>query len=228
MMLSAAAITLERHVVFRLFGVPVTTTVVTTWALVAGLSLAAVLAGRGLRERASRWQAVAEWGVTMIRGLITDMTGEPADLYVPLVATVGLFVLTANLMSVLPYVEAPTADLNTPVTLAIIVFFSVHYFGARKFGLWGYVKKFTEPSVLLLPFNLIGNITRTFSLAIRLFANMLSHQIVVAVLLLVLPLIVPAVLQVFGLFIGALQAYIFTILTVVYIAGAVQAEGEVS
>jgi F-type H+-transporting ATPase subunit a len=227
-MLADVAITLERHAVFRLYGVPVTTTVITTWALLATLGLAAVVAGRNLRERPARWQAVVEWGVSAVRGLISDMTGEPGELYVPLVATVGLFVLTANLMSVLPFVDAPTADLNTPVTLAVIVFFSVHYFGVRKFGLWGYIQKFTEPSVLLLPFNLIGNVTRTFSLAIRLFGNMLSHQIIVAVLLLILPLIVPAVLQVFGLFIGVLQAYIFTILTVVYIAGAVRAEGEVS
>jgi F-type H+-transporting ATPase subunit a len=220
-------ISLKRDVVFHLFGVPVTTTVVTTWAMVAGLTLVAVIAGRGLRERPSRWQAVAEWGIGAIRGLASDMTGEAGDLYVPLVATVGLFVLVANLMSVLPFVEAPTADLNTPLTLAVIVFFSVHYFGIRKLGAWGYVKRFAQPSILLLPFNLIGNVTRTFSLAIRLFGNMLSHQVVVAVLLLILPLIVPAVLQVFGLFIGILQAYIFTILTVVYIAGAVRAEGEI-
>jgi F-type H+-transporting ATPase subunit a len=124
-------------------------------------------------------------------------------------------------------VEAPTADINTPAALALVVFFSVHYFGVRRLGLGGYLRKFARPFVLFLPINVLGNLTRTLSLAIRLFGNMVSHQIIVAILLLILPLVVPAVLEVFGLFIGVLQAYIFTILTIVYIGGAVRAGGEV-
>jgi F-type H+-transporting ATPase subunit a len=216
---------LEKDVVFTVFGVEVTATVVATWAMVASLSLLGFYAGRHLAERPSRWQAVAEWGIGGISSVIDEMTGESGRRYLPLIATIGVFVLVANLMSVLPYVEAPTANISTPAALAVIVFFSVHYFGVREQGAWGYLKTFAEPSVLLLPMNVLGHLTRTFSLAIRLFGNMLSHQIIVAVLLVVLPLVVPAVLEVFGLFIGVLQAYIFTILTVVYIAGAVRAEG---
>jgi F-type H+-transporting ATPase subunit a len=222
----AADSVLEKDVVFTLLGVEVTATVVATWAMVAVLSVLAIYAGRHLQERPSRWQAVAEWGVGSLSGLIDEMTGESGRRYLPLVATMGVFVLIANLMAVLPSVDAPTATISTPAALAVIVFFSVHYFGVRELGLGGYLRTFAEPSVLLLPMNLMAHLTRTFSLAIRLFGNMLSHQIIVAVLLVVLPLVIPAVLEVFGLFIGVLQAYIFTILTVVYIAGAVRAEGE--
>lgn len=217
---------LEKDVVFRLLGVDITATVVATWAMVAVLSVCAVYAGSHLRQRPSRWQAVAEWGIGGLTGLIEDMTGEESRRYLPLVATIGLFVLVANLMAVLPYVDAPTANISTPAALAVIVFVSVHYFGIRELGLASYLRSFAQPSVLLLPMNLLGHLTRTFSLAIRLFGNMLSHQIIVAVLIVVLPLVIPAVLEVFGLFIGVLQAYIFTILTVVYVAGAVRAEGE--
>ena len=216
---------LEKNVVFHVFGVGITSTVIATWAMVGVLAALGIYAGRHLQERPSCWQAVAEWGVGAINGLIEEMTGEDSRRYLPLIATTGLFILVANLMSIIPTVEAPTASINTPAALAVIVFFSVHYFGIRQLGLWRYLKGFAEPMPLMLPMNVLSHLTRTFSLAIRLFGNMLSHQIIVAVLLVVLPLVVPAVLEVFGLFIGVLQAYIFTILTVVYIAGAVNAEG---
>ena len=217
---------IEKNVVFHVLGIGITSTVIATWAMVAVIAALAGYAGRHLQERPSRWQAVCEWGVGAVSGLIEEMTGEDARRYLPLIATTGLFILVANLMSIVPTVEAPTASINTPAALAVIVFFSVHYFGIRELGFWDYLKTFALPTPLLLPMNILSHLTRTFSLAIRLFGNMLSHQIIVAVLLLVLPLVVPAVLEVFGLFIGVLQAYIFTILTVVYIAGAVRVEGE--
>ena len=215
---------LEHDTVFDIAGVGVTETVVATWALVGVLAVVGVVAGRRVQEEPSGWQSVVEWGFTWLRGFVAQMTGSDGALYVPLVATVGLFILAANTMSVIPFVKAPTADLNTPLALAVIVFFSVHYFGARRLGVRRYARSFAQPSIILLPMNILSNLTRTFSLAIRLFGNMLSHEVIVAVLLLVLPLVLPAVLEVFGLFIGVLQAYIFTILTAVYIGGAVRGE----
>jgi F-type H+-transporting ATPase subunit a len=217
---------LERGVVFSLAGLPVTTTVVTTWGMVVVLCAAALLTGKRLRERPSRWQAAVEWGVSVLQKMLEEVTGGYGERYLPLVLTIAIFVLVANLMSVLPFVEAPTADINTPVALAAIVFCSVHYFGIRDMGLWRYLKKFAQPVFILLPINILEHFTRTLSLAVRLFGNMLSHQIIVAILLLILPLVVPAVLEILGLFIGILQAYIFTVLTMVYIGGAVRAEGE--
>jgi len=140
----------------------------------------------------------------------------------------GLFILVANTMSILPFVEAPTADINTPAALAVIVFLSTHFYGIRELGVRSYLANFLQPTPLLLPINIISQISRTVSLAVRLFGNMMSHQVIVAIILLILPLIVPALLEIFGLFIGAIQAYIFTILTIVYIGGAVRAGGEFS
>jgi F-type H+-transporting ATPase subunit a len=217
---------LEPEVVFFVFGLRVTTTVVTTWGLVATLSAVAVFAGRRIHDQPSRWQALAQYGLQTVRGMLDEVTGGSGEPYLPLVATLAIFILLANLTSVLPFVEAPTADINTPFALAAIVFCSVHYYGIRELGGWAYLKKFAQPVVILLPLNILGNITRTLSLAIRLFGNMISHQIIVAILLVILPLVVPVLLELFGLFVGILQAYIFTILTIVYIGGAVRAGGE--
>jgi F-type H+-transporting ATPase subunit a len=216
---------LERRTVFWIAGMPVTTTVVSTAALVAVLSALAVLAGRTIQARPGRWQAVAEWGIGALEGLLDEVVGDGAR-YLPLVATLGVFILAANLMSTLPFVQAPTADVNTPTALALIVFGSVHYYGVRESGVLGYLRRFAQPMPLLLPINVLTNLTRTFSLAIRLFGNMISHQIIVAILLLILPLVVPAALEIFGMFISVLQAYIFTVLTIVYLGGAVRAGGE--
>lgn len=216
---------LERPVVLWIAGVPVTTTVVFTAALVGVLSALAVLAGGTIQARPSRWQASAEWGVRALEGLLDEVVGDGAQ-YLPLVATLGVFILAANLMSALPFVQAPTADVNTPAALALVVFGSVHYYGMRESGFLGYLRKFAQPVPVLLPINVLTNLTRTFSLAIRLFGNMISHQIIVAILLLILPLVVPAVLEIFGMFISVLQAYIFTVLTIVYLGGAVRAGGE--
>lgn len=217
--------TFEHDVVLTLLGLPVTTTVVTTWGTLVVLLILGAILGRRVRQTPSRWQALLEWGMNSLSGLLEEMTGGPGDRYLPLVATVGIFVLTLNLVGALPFVESPTADVNTPVALAVIVFFSVHYFGIRELGPVGYLRTFAQPVIILFPINVLSNLTRTLSLAIRLFGNMISHQIIVAVLLLILPLVIPAVLEVFGLFIGVIQAYIFTILTIVYIGGAVRAEG---
>ena len=209
-----------------LLGLPVSTTVVSTWIMVAVLALLAFVASTKIRQTPSRWQATLEWGLDALHHMLEEVTGGSGERYLPLVATVAVFVLVANLMSALPLVEAPTADINTPFALAVIVFFSVHYYGIRNMGVWAYLGKFAQPVVVLLPINILEHFTRTLSLTIRLFGNMMSHQIIVAVIFLILPLMVPVVLEIFGLFIGILQAYIFTLLTIVYIGGAVRAEGE--
>ena len=216
---------LERHVLVSLPGLPVTSTVVATFGMVVLLSILALVAGRSIRETPARWQAVAEWGLSVLGDMLEEVT-ESRTRYLPLVATLAVFVLAANSMGVLPFVEAPTADINTPAALALIVFVSVHYYGVREAGVVGYLGQFARPTVLLLPINILAHVTRTLSLAIRLFGNMVSHQIIVAILLVILPLVVPAMLELFGLLIGMLQAYIFTVLTIVYIGGAVRAGGE--
>ena len=215
---------LEQDVVFSPFGVPITSTVVTTWAMVAVLSAVAIVAGRRIRERPSGWQSVAEWGTRALTGMIEETTGRAGWPFLPLVASLGIFIVVANALPMLPFVEAPTADVNTPVALALLVFCASPYYGIRELGLLGYLRKFAEPVPFLVPINILHYVSRTFSLAIRLFGNMISHQLIVAIILLILPLVVPVILEVFGLFIGILQAYIFIVLTTVYLGAAVQAE----
>ena len=216
---------LDRAVVFWIAGLPVTSTVVATAALVTVLAALAYWGGRRIESSPAGWQAAAEWGLRLLRETLDEATGH-GERYLPLVATVAIFVLTANLMSAIPFAEAPTADINTPVALAAVVFFSVHDYGIREAGFGAYLKRFAQPTIILLPINILSNLTRTLSLAIRLFGNMVSHQIIVAVLFVIVPLLVPALLEVFGLFVGVLQAYIFTVLTIVYIGGAVRAGAE--
>ena len=215
-------------VVFTLAGYPITMTVVATWGMVMVVGIVGIVAGRRVQERPGRWQSAVEWGIRSIDSSLQDMAGGETTKYVPLVATLGLFILIANTMSIIPYVEAPTADINTPAALAVIVFLSTHVYGIRELGAGTYLGNFLKPTPLLLPINIISQISRTVSLAVRLFGNMMSHQVIVAVILLILPLILPALLEIFGLFIGAIQAYIFVILTIVYIGGAVRAGGEYS
>ncbi|SEP08606.1 ATP synthase F0 subcomplex A subunit [Halogranum amylolyticum] len=201
-------------------------TVLETTGMVGVVGLLGILAGRRVRERPSEWQAALEWGYRYLENLLSEVTEKEAGYrYVPLVATLAVFILSAALMGTLPLLEAPTANLNTTVALALIVFFAAHYYGIQEHGWGGYLRQFAEPTWLLVPINVLGHITRTISLAIRLFANMLSHQVIIAVLLLIAPLVIPVLFELFGLFIGALQAYIFTLLTIVYIGGAVRAQG---
>jgi len=201
-------------------------TVLETTGMVGVVGLLGILAGRRIRARPSEWQAAIEWGYRYLEGLLSEVTEKESGYrYIPLVATLAVFILSAALMGTFPLLEAPTANLNTTVALALVVFFATHYFGIREHGWIEYLRQFAEPSWILVPINVLGHITRTVSLAIRLFANMLSHQVIIAVLLLVAPLVIPVIFELFGLFIGALQAYIFTLLTIVYIGGAVRAQG---
>jgi len=207
-------------------GFPIPGIVLETTGMVAVVGLLGALAGRRVREHPSEWQAALEWGYRYLEDLLAQVTGkESGHQYVPLVATLAVFILAAALMGALPLLDVPTANLNTAAALALVVFFAAHYYGIREHGWGGYFRQFAEPSWILVPINVLGHVTRTFSLAIRLFANMLSHQVIIAVLLLIAPLVVPVIFELFGLFVGALQAYIFTLLTIVYIGGAVRAQG---
>jgi F-type H+-transporting ATPase subunit a len=132
----------------------------------------------------------------------------------------------ANLLGLIPGLQSPTPDINTPLAMAIIVFFSVPYFGIRSQGLWGYLKHYVEPIFLMLPIEIASEIARTFSLTFRLFGNILGEEIIIAILFIIAPFIVPVPMMLFSIFTGVLQAYIFTLLTCVYIGGAVKAHQQ--
>jgi F-type H+-transporting ATPase subunit a len=161
--------------------------------------------------------------VEAIDGLIRNMIPEHPRLFLPVVGTLAVFITAANLGGLIPGLKSPTADINTPLAMAIVVFFSVHYYGIRKKGLLGHLKHYVEPIFILLPIELASELARTLSLTFRLFGNILGEEIVIAVLFLILPYFIPVPMMLFSIFTSVIQAYVFAMLTVVYISGAVQA-----
>jgi F-type H+-transporting ATPase subunit a len=217
---------LASTVVFHLGPVAITRPVVTTWAIMIALMLACRIATRRSALRPDRWQSVLEILVSGIVKQIEDVIGKDARPFLPLVGTLFIFLVTANLSGVLPGVEAPTSKLETPAALALIVFVSVHYFGVRARGLGGYLASFAEPKLIMLPLNLVSEVTRTFSLMVRLFGNVMSGEFVIALVVALAGLFVPIPLMVLEILVGIVQAYIFTVLATVFIGAAVSAAGK--
>jgi F-type H+-transporting ATPase subunit a len=214
---------LENAVFFHLGIVPVSRTVLTTWGLMIVLTIGSWLATRGLRLIAGNWQAVIEATVVGIEEQISGLLSRDAGPFLPLLGTLFIFVVAANLSGILPGIKAPTASIETSAALASVIFMSVHVFGVRFQGLAGYLKGYIKPNPVLLPLNILSEITRSFSLAMRLFGNIMSEELVVAIILALAGLLVPIPFMAFGILVGLVQAYIFTVLAAVYIAGGLGA-----
>lgn len=208
-------------VLFHVGPVPITEPVVTTWVIMLVLAGAGYLATRHLQSRPDRRQMVLEAIVDGLAGQIREVLHRDARPLLPLVATLFIFLVTANLSGVLPGVQAPTARLETPAALALIVFFSVHYFGIRSLGVLGYLASFAKPKLIMLPLNVLSEITRTFSLMVRLFGNVMSGEFVIALILALAGLFVPIPFMALEILLGLVQAYIFTILATVFIGAAI-------
>jgi len=213
------------HTVFSIGPLQITSTVVNTWVMIAILGIASYFLGKSFKIRPGMVQNAIEWLEEAIQGLIAKNIGsEKSQLFFPLVATLAIFIGSSNLLGLIPGLRSPTPDINTPIAMALIVFVSVPYFGIRTRGLWGYLKHYVEPIFLMLPIEVASEIARTFSLTFRLFGNILGEEIIIAILFLISPFIVPVPMMLFSIFTGLLQAYIFTLLSCVYIGGAVKAQ----
>lgn len=212
---------LTTKVVFVLGPVPVTEPVVVTWGLMTALALAGLFIRSRLSLEPSRSQAALELFVTAMQDMIRDTMRAPPAPYLPLLGTIFAFVLLANWSSVVPGVEPPTAHIETDAALALIVFFAVIYFGIRARGLAAYLKTFAEPTLLMVPLNIVEAFTRTLSLIVRLFGNVMSGVFIVGIVLSLAGLLVPIPLMALELLTGAVQAYIFAVLAMVFIGGAV-------
>ena len=208
-------------VVFHLGPVPITQPVVTTWGLIVSLTVVSYAITRGRQRRPSRWQAVLEILVTTIEDQITATMQTAGRPFVPLLGTLFIFLVCANLSGVLPGVKAPTASLETAAALALIVFLAVHVYGLRRRGLRAYLASYAKPTVIMLPLNVLAEITRTFSLMVRLFGNILSGEFVIATTLALAGLFVPIPLMALEILIGVIQAYIFTVLAAVFIGAGI-------
>lgn len=191
-----------------------------TLALSLAFVICAILLGRGAKGN-SRTIVAAETLLLLIERELTAIFDRDPRPFIPLLATLFLFVLFANLSAALPGVKPPTEFPETAAALALIVFGAVQWFGVKSRGLLGYLRHFARPSPLLLPFHIAAEFSRTLSLAVRLFGNMMSHGLVLAIVAAIAGLLVPIPFLALGLLIGTVQAYIFTILAAVYIAAAV-------
>jgi F-type H+-transporting ATPase subunit a len=214
---------LQAAVLFHVGFVPISRTVVTTWGLIAALTAGCWVATRGFEVVAGGSQAVIETVVLGIEEQIEELLGRDAGPFLPLLGTLFIFLVVANLSGIVPGIRAPTASIETPAALASIVFLSVHFFGVRLQGFVPYLKSYLRPNPVLLPLNVLSEITRSFSLAMRLFGNIMSEELVVAIILGLAGLLVPIPFMAFGILIGLVQAYIFSVLAAVYIGGGIGA-----
>lgn len=220
----------DTFVLFRWGPIVLNATIISTWAVMALMVLGSKLVTRGLttETRFSRWQNLMEVLVTGIREQIREISGQDPGEYLSFVGTLFLFVAVCNLLSIVPGYEAPTGSLSTTAALAACVFVAVPLYGIAHRGL-SYFAQYIKPSVFMLPFNIMGELSRTLALAVRLFGNVMSGTMIVGILLGVTPLLFPIVMQALGLLTGLIQAYIFAILAMVYIAAATrvqQREGD--
>jgi F-type H+-transporting ATPase subunit a len=205
-------------------------TIVTTWVLMLVLAVGAKLITRNLAHAVhiSRWQSLLEIIVTNIRKQIGEVGLRRPEKYLDFLGTLFLFIALSNLCTVFPGYEPPTGSLSTTAALSLCVFIAVPVFGIAESGMGAYLKSYLQPTVVMLPFNIISELSRTLALAIRLFGNMMSGTMILGILLTITPYIFPIVMSLLGLLTGMVQAYIFTILATVYIAAATRARQETS
>ena len=217
MRLSPDQMILWQHGFFKLNG-----TIVFTWALMLALAIGSKLITDNLSIglKRSRWQNLLEIIVSGIEKQIADVGLREPRKFIGFLGTLFLFVAVASLCTIIPGFEPPTGSLSTTAALALCVFVAVPLFGIEGRGVGGYLKSYIEPTVVMLPFNVISELSRTLALAVRLFGNMMSGAMILSILLTITPFIFPIAMSVLGLLTGMVQAYIFSILAAVYIAAA--------
>ncbi|MCK5443996.1 MAG: F0F1 ATP synthase subunit A [Rhodospirillaceae bacterium] len=206
---------------FHIGLVPITPPVATTWVIIAVLFFVSFLSTRRLSvEHPGRWQTVLEGLILILKEQIAAVTRRDPELFLPLIGTLFIFILTANLTMLIPNVDAPTAYIETPAALALIVYFAAHAYGISIKGLKAYLKGYTKPNIIMLPLNILSELTRTFALMVRLFGNIMSHELVVAVVVSLAAFLVPIPFMALAVLISLIQAFIFTILAAVFLGAA--------
>jgi F-type H+-transporting ATPase subunit a len=215
-------LTPDQIILFDAWGFPINATIFYTWVVMAILTILSRLITRNLRPDVppNRWRTMLEVIVQGIQGQIQEIAPGPSRHLLYFSGTLFLFVAMSNLLLVVPGFTPPTSSLSTTTALAISVLIAVPLFGVTSRGIGGYLKTYIQPSVIMLPFNIISEFSRGISLAIRLYGNIMSGAVIAAILLGVAPFFFPVVMDVLGLLTGMIQAYIFAILATVYISSA--------
>jgi F-type H+-transporting ATPase subunit a len=198
--------------------------VLTTWGIMLALGIGSWMVTRRLRLDPGPIQVVLEGLVSAADEAIRAVLPAQTARLLPFIATLWLFIMVANLSGLIPGVNAPTSNLSTTAALAVLVFLSVHWFGVRSEGIKGYVRHYLAPMPVMLPFHLMSELTRTVALAIRLFGNMMSLEMAALLVLLVAGFLVPVPLLMLHIIEALIQAYIFGMLALIYIAGAIHSQ----
>lgn len=215
-------LTPDDTLVFTLGGLPINSTLVNTWLVMALLVVISWLVTRNLKPDVppNRWRTALEVIVKAIQGQIEEISLKSARHVLYFAGTLFLFIALSNLLGVIPGFTPPTSSLSTTVALALSVLIAVPLFGVASGGVKHYLKTFIQPSVIMLPFNIIGEFSKGVSLAVRLYGNVMSGAVIAAILLSIAPFFFPVIMDMLGLLTGLIQAYIFAILATVYISSA--------
>jgi F-type H+-transporting ATPase subunit a len=221
-------ISTDQWILFQIGPYPINATIGFTWLIMALLTVTSWLITRHLTTgtEPSRWQIVLEVLVGGLRSQIAQIAQRDPGRYLPFIGTLFLYIALANLLAVVPGYEPPTGSLSTTAALALCVFIAVPIFGIAGSGLGGYLHHYLRPTVLMLPFNIIGEISRTIALAIRLYGNIMSGTVIIGILIGIAPFVFPIILQMLGLLTGLIQAYIFAVLATVYLAAATREDAD--
>ncbi|HGC5940612.1 TPA: F0F1 ATP synthase subunit A [Legionella pneumophila] len=212
------------HFAFSIGWVQITQSILTTWFIMMLLFLCGWLATRKLFLQPGNGQVILEGIFSTMYEAIEEVLPEHVELVFPFVATLWVFILMANLIGVIPGFYSPTADLSVTAALAIMTFFSVHWFGIRAEGLRGYLNHYITPTPFLLPFHLISELSRTVALAVRLFGNVMSLQLTALIVLMIAGFLAPIPILMLHIIEATIQAYIFGMLALIYIAGGIQSQ----
>lgn len=215
---------LNIDILFTLGPIEISNTVVTTWGIILVLGLFSWLMTRRLSSSSSTSQSALEAIVLSIETAVKSVAPQQAKQLIPFIGSLWILLVLSNLIGLIPGLHSPTRDFSATAALAVIVFLSVHWFGIRILGLKAYLRHFISPSPLLLPFNLISEVTRTIALAVRLFGNMMSLEMTALLILLVAGFLAPIPILLLHVIEALVQAYIFGMLALVYIAGGIQAQ----
>ena len=218
----------DSWILYEWNGLRLTATIAFTWLVMAILVLGswAVTSRLSEGETVSRWQVMLEVVVSGIRNQIAEVGADDPARYLPFIGTLFLFIATANVLAVIPGYMPPTGSLSTATALAVCVLIAVPLFSIGERGLGDYLRSYLRPTPLMLPFNIVGEISRTIALAVRLYGNVMSGTVIVGILISVAPFFFPVAMQLLGLLTGLIQAYIFAILAMVYIGSASRSRHE--
>lgn len=212
------------NAVFNIGPLEITNTVITTWGIMVTLGLFSWLATRRLSQTPGKVQTILEATVTTIENAVAELAPQQAKTLTPFIGTLWIFLVITNLSGLIPGLHSPTRDLSATSAMAIVVFLSAHWYGIRAVGIKSYLRHYLRPSPILLPFHLVSEITRTVALAIRLFGNMMSLEMAALLILLVAGFLAPVPILLLHIIEALVQAYIFGMLALVYVAGGIQSQ----